>query len=112
MKIVWESLSVLRVSLLESFSQISNKLIFRAKFLLLFLLVFLESMLLIAEDEKKSIVLEFSLNNFEEAYFLAPDDLEALFGLAKALEEAERWRKARNYYRFRWRYSSKYRRKK
>jgi len=36
--------------------------------------------------------------NFEEAYFLAPDDLEALFGLAKALEEAERWRKARNYY--------------
>ena len=68
MKIVWKSLSVLRVSLLRSFSQISNKLIFRAKFLLLFLLVFLESMLLIAEDEKKSIVLEFSLNNFEEAY--------------------------------------------
>ena len=75
MKIVWKSLSVLRVSLLRSFSQISNKLIFRAKFLLLFLLVFLESMLLIAEDEKKSIVLEFSLNNFEEAYSEAVDQL-------------------------------------
>ena len=75
MKIVWKSLSVLRVSLLRSFSQISNKLIFRAKFLLLFLLVFLESMLLIAEDEKKSIVLEFSLNNFEEAYSDAVDQL-------------------------------------
>ena len=36
--------------------------------------------------------------NFEEAYFLAPDDVEALLGLAKALEQAERWRKARNYY--------------
>ncbi len=36
--------------------------------------------------------------NFEEAYFLAPDDTEALLGLAKALEQAERWRKARNYY--------------
>ena len=75
MKIVWKSLSVLRVSLLQSFSQISNKLIFRAKFLLLFLLVFLESMLLIAEDEKKSIVLEFSLNNFEDAYFDAVNQL-------------------------------------
>ena len=29
--------------------------------------------------------------NFEEAYFLAPDDKEALLGLAKALEQAERW---------------------
>ena len=36
--------------------------------------------------------------NFEEAYFLAPDDVEALLGLAKALEQAERWRKSRNYY--------------
>ncbi len=36
--------------------------------------------------------------NFEEAYFLAPDDAEALLGLAKALEQAERWRKSRNYY--------------
>lgn len=36
--------------------------------------------------------------NFEEAYFLAPDDTEALLGLAKALEQAERWRKSRNYY--------------
>ena len=45
MKIVWKSLFVLRVSLLRIFSQISNKLIFRAKFILLFLLVFLESML-------------------------------------------------------------------
>jgi tetratricopeptide (TPR) repeat protein len=36
--------------------------------------------------------------NFEEAYFLSPDDIEALLGLAKALEQAERWRKARNYY--------------
>ena len=35
---------------------------------------------------------------FEEAYFLAPDDTEALLGLAKALEQAERWRKSRNYY--------------
>ena len=32
-------------------------------------------MLLIAEDEKKSIVLEFSLNNFEEAYSEAVDQL-------------------------------------
>ena len=72
---VWKSLSVLRVSLLRSFSQLSNKLILRAKFLLLFLLVFLESMLLIAEDEKKSIVLEFSLNNFEAAYSEAVDQL-------------------------------------
>ena len=36
--------------------------------------------------------------NFEEAYFLAPDDKEALLGLAKALEQAERWRKSRTYY--------------
>ena len=36
--------------------------------------------------------------NFEEAYFLAPDDTEALLGLAKALEQAERWRKSRTYY--------------
>jgi Tfp pilus assembly protein PilF len=27
--------------------------------------------------------------NFEEAYFLAPDDTEAIIGLAKALEQAE-----------------------
>ena len=32
-------------------------------------------MLLIAEDEKKSIVLEFSLNNFEEAYSEAVNQL-------------------------------------
>ena len=38
------------------------------------------------------------MENFEEAYFLAPDDVEALLGLAKALEQAERWRKSRNYY--------------
>ena len=38
------------------------------------------------------------MDNFEEAYFLAPDDVEALLGLAKALEQAERWRKSRNYY--------------
>ena len=36
--------------------------------------------------------------NFEEAYFLAPDDKEALLGLARALEKAERWRKSRTYY--------------
>ena len=36
--------------------------------------------------------------NFEEAYFLAPDDKEALLGLAKALEQAGRWRKSRTYY--------------
>ena len=66
----------------------------------------------LTEDEKKMVDLFFNRGlvylkmekfdeaeyNFEEAYFLAPDDLEALFGLAKALEEAERWRKARNYY--------------
>jgi hypothetical protein len=69
MKIIWESLSVQHLLLLRVVDQISKQLIFRAKFLLLFLLVFLESMLLIAEDEKKSIVLEFSLYNFEEAYF-------------------------------------------
>lgn len=68
MKILWDSLSELHVLLFRSIKQISKKLIFRTKFFLLFLLVFLESMLLIAEDEKKSIVLEFSLNNFEEGY--------------------------------------------
>ena len=36
--------------------------------------------------------------NFEEAYFLAPEDTEALFALARALEQSERWRKARSYY--------------
>lgn len=66
MRIYWKCL--LKVILLQGLSRISNRLIFRAKFLLLFLLVFLESMLLIADDEKKSIVWEFSLGNFEEAY--------------------------------------------
>ena len=75
MKIIWESLSVQHLLLLRVVDQISKQLIFRAKFLSLFLLVFLESMLLIAEDEKKSIVLEFSLYNFEEAYFEAVDQL-------------------------------------
>jgi len=36
--------------------------------------------------------------NFEEAYFLAPEDTEAIYGLAQALERAKRWRKARGYY--------------
>ena len=36
--------------------------------------------------------------NFEEAYFLAPEDTEALFALARALEQSERWRKSRSYY--------------
>ena len=75
MKIIWESLSVQHLLLLRVVDQISKQLIFRAKLLLLFLLVFLESMLLIAEDEKKSIVLEFSLYDFEEAYFEAVDQL-------------------------------------
>jgi hypothetical protein len=74
MRIFRKSLFVLQV-LLQTLEQISKKLILRAKFLLLFLLVFLESMLLIAEDEKKSIVLEYSLLNFEEAYFDAVDQL-------------------------------------
>ena len=75
MKIFWESLSVLPVLLFRTVIQISSLPIFRAQFLLLFLLVFLESMLLIAEEEKKSIVLEFSLANFEHAYFEAVDQL-------------------------------------
>jgi hypothetical protein len=74
MRIFRKSLFVLQV-LLQTLEQISKKLILRAKYLLLFLLVFLESMLLIAEDEKKSIVLEYSLLNFEEAYFDAVDQL-------------------------------------
>lgn len=74
MRIFSKSLFVLQV-LLQTLIQISKKLIFGAKFLLLFLLVFLESMLLIAEDEKKSIVLEYSLSNFEEAYADAVDQL-------------------------------------
>ena len=56
-------------------------------------------------DDKELVDLFFNrglvylkMDNFEEAYFLAPDDVEALLGLAKALEQAERWRKSRNYY--------------
>ena len=75
-------------------------------------LKFLNDALDISTDDKKRVDLYFNRGlvylklknfeeaeyNFEEAYFLAPEDLEALLGLAQALEEAERWRKARNYY--------------
>ena len=75
-------------------------------------LKYLNQAIELTDDDKKMVDLFFNRGlvylkmknfeeaeyNFEEAYFLAPDDLEALFGLAKALEEAERWRKARNYY--------------
>ena len=74
MKIIWESLSVQHLFLFRVLVSICKQLIFKA-ILLLFLLVFLESMLLIAEDEKKSIVLEFNLYDFEEAYFKAVDRL-------------------------------------
>ena len=60
-----------------------------------------EAALLAAREKKRSIDMddfEEAEYNFEEAYFLAPDDVEALLGLAKALEQAERWRKSRNYY--------------
>jgi len=73
---------------------------------------YLNDALDISTDDKKRVDLFFNRGlvylklknfeeaeyNFEEAYFLAPEDLEALLGLAQALEEAERWRKARNYY--------------
>jgi tetratricopeptide (TPR) repeat protein len=66
----------------------------------------------VTEDEKELVDLYFNRGlvylkmekfdeaefNFEEAYYLAPEDEEALLGLARALEEAERWRKSRNYY--------------
>ena len=39
------------------------------------MLVFLESMLLLAEDEKKSIVLEYGLSNFEDSYVDAVNQL-------------------------------------
>jgi tetratricopeptide (TPR) repeat protein len=75
-------------------------------------LQYLNEALDISTDDKKRVDLFFNRGlvylkmknfdeaeyNFEEAYFLAPEDLEALLGLAQALEEAERWRKARNYY--------------
>lgn len=75
-------------------------------------LQYLNDALDISTDDKKRVDLFFNRGlvylkmknfdeaeyNFEEAYFLAPEDLEALLGLAQALEEAERWRKARNYY--------------
>jgi tetratricopeptide (TPR) repeat protein len=58
-----------------------------------------------SDDDKEKVDLFFNrglvylkMNEFEEAYFLAPDDKEALLGLAKALEQAERWRKSRTYY--------------
>ena len=75
MRIFWESLSVLQLWLIRILRLISKKLIVRAKFLLLFLLLFLESMLLIAEDEKKSIVLEYNLSDFEGAYSEAVSEL-------------------------------------
>lgn len=75
MRIFWESLSVLQLWLIRILRLISKKLIVRAKFLLLFLLLFLESMLLIAEDEKKSIVWEYNLSDFEGAYSEAVSEL-------------------------------------
>ena len=47
----------------------------KSKYLLVFLLVFLESMLLIAEEEKKSIVREIQLANFDQAYINAVEKL-------------------------------------
>ena len=48
------------------------------------------------------VIVNFALLSFAEraevAIWNAPDDVEALLGLAKALEQAERWRKSRNYY--------------
>ena len=37
--------------------------------------------------------------HFEEAFILKPDDEEAAYGMARALEEAKFYRKARKYYR-------------
>ncbi len=77
MIIYWENL--LKAILCRSFNRISNRPVFRAKYLLLFLLVFLESMLLIAAEEKKSVVWEFTLDNFEASYSEAVDELLSKF---------------------------------
>ena len=37
--------------------------------------------------------------HFEETAYLVPDDKEAIFRLARTLEESERWRSALNYYK-------------
>lgn len=73
MIIYWENL--LKAILRRSLYRIRSRPIFSAKYLSLFLLVFLESMLLIAEEEKKSIVWEFALDNFEGAYSEAVGEL-------------------------------------
>ena len=42
---------------------------------------------------------EEAVYHFEEAFILKPDDEEAAYGMARALEEAKFYRKARKYYR-------------